>query len=93
MVLKLNGKPLVLNPASPTLEALKRFLDKSSAEDLFDFWQLKEKTGVGRTFLKNTAAADPQMSPYTHIVRINGTLTRFWGHPRAIAELKKQVGR
>jgi hypothetical protein len=87
--LKLNGKPFDLRPLTPTLEKMRGLLDSSPADELFDTLQLSKLVGKSVKSLRsdNATFVDP-LPEYTARV---GT-KRYWGNPKAIAELRRQTG-
>ena len=80
--LKLDGKPLDLNPPTPTETRIMGFLNKQPADDLFTPRELSSRAGVS----------------YDHIRHIGGSIRletysttyrglRIWGNPQAISVL------
>lgn len=86
--LKLNGKPLQLRPASPTVQKLKAFLDKSPADELLTNSELGVRIHTHRSTIKTSSVfGNSLLRGYSAKV---GPI-RYWGNPKAIAELRKQV--
>lgn len=82
-MLKLNGKPFQLHPTPPSVLKLTAALDKCPADELYLSADLA-KLGVSA----NSVGTYSNLIPtYTCIV---GKL-RYYGNPKAIAELRKQV--
>lgn len=86
MALKLNGKPLDLSPKSPATDALRAWLDKAPQDEVFTGDVLSEKVKICRTSSLGRAK-DLLGDKYTLVIRG----TRYWGHPKAIQALRKQV--
>jgi hypothetical protein len=85
--LKLNGKPLELRPARPTETQISNFLDNAPADELYLAQDLAKKAHVGSSSLTPSSWCGDLLRRYS--ARI-GKL-RYWGNPKAIAELLKQV--
>ena len=85
--LKLNGKPLVLNDASPCTKKLVSFLNSTPADELFTAQELCRKGGFSLNTVKNVGLMDEFKDLSLKAGRI-----RYWGSPKAIAELRRQVG-
>lgn len=88
MALKLNGKPLVLRPESPIIGEIKKLLDKAPADELFTVQEVARKLGSGYHYVSDQSNRE-ELAAYT--LRVGKV--RYWGHPRAIVELKKQVSK
>lgn len=84
--LKLNGKPLDLNPPSPIVSKVIAFLDKSGDDELFTLDQIAEKTSVSLPGL-SFRARGPEFVNYREKV----ARSYYYGNPAAITELRKQV--
>lgn len=85
MVLKLNGKPFSLHTEAPTTITVRKTLDKAPPDELFTTQELLKRAGVGRSSLVRGSGFD------TYRLKVGPKV--YWGHPKAIAELKKQVAR
>jgi hypothetical protein len=88
-MLKLNGKPLDLNAPTPALLKIKDFLDRSAKDDVFTLAHMKAAAGVGECTLRDFSA-DQRFAPYSMSYGRHRQL--HFGHPSAIAELKRMVG-
>jgi len=86
MALKLNGKPLDLNPLTPSAQKVKAFLDKAPADELFTTAELAQKARAGRVE-DQTQIFTRSLPAYWE--RVSNRV--LWGNPKAIAELRKQV--
>lgn len=84
MVLKLNGKPLDLSPKSPGVEAVRLFLDKLPQDEVLTTDVLVKRA---KTSSSTCTKAKQNMAGYSLVVGRNC----YWGHPKAIQALKKQV--
>ncbi len=84
VALKLNGKPLDLNPCQPALASVIQFLDKSAPDELFNTAELMSRARTARTTLSKGADA---LTSY----RFQIANKMYWGNPKAIAELKRQT--
>ena len=82
ITLKLNGKAFDLNTPSPTETKLKAFLDKAPADEIYTVSELCRRAGIGSSTLGRYRTAE-----YSAIVG----KSRYWGNPKAIAELLRQV--
>jgi hypothetical protein len=81
--LKLNGKPIDVLSLKSDRESLLRFLDSSDADELFSKSEL-EKRGYTRSQLEKWATNETRYS-----CKIGQT--RYWGNPKALRELDKQL--
>jgi hypothetical protein len=86
VVLKLNGKPLQLHPPTPTEVKIKGFLDKAPTDELYSSTELAKKAGVARSMVCDTGNRDQFKGYSARLGQI-----RYWGNPKAIIELLKQV--
>lgn len=81
--LKLDGKVLDLNPASQAETRLKLSLDKAASDELFTTAEVARRADIGMSTLQRAGV----LPDYTAIVGHK----RYWGNPKAIAELLRQV--
>lgn len=93
VTLKLNGKPLELNPPSRSMLDLKATLDKSKPDEIFTSRELAPRIGLKAKTLADRATEYLHSIPGYSITVRNGAghNIRYWGHPKAIAELKRQT--
>lgn len=94
IALKLNGKPLDLNPVIPaSILKIRGFLEKAPADELFENRDFAAKMNVAVSTLGRAATAYAEhVNGFTHSVRLYGQpQRRFWGNPKAIAELRRQT--
>jgi hypothetical protein len=84
VALKLNGKPLDLTPKSSRVDALKAFLDAAPIDEIFDSATLSKIARVSSSAMHD---AKERLAIYSLLLGRN----RYWGHPKAIAELKRQT--
>lgn len=88
MKLKLNGKPLVLHPPSPVIQAIHDFLSKAPKDELYDCTELGAKLSCTPGFLQESRCHGKELlKGFTANVRGK----RYYGNPAAIAELQRQV--
>ncbi len=87
VALKLNGKPLDLNPPLPTSERISAFLSKAPADELFRSYDIAECLKIHQSAFLNERAYR-ELTGFTYKVGPK----RYWGHPKAIAELRRLVG-
>jgi hypothetical protein len=90
MTLRLDGKPLCLRPLSPTAERIRSLLDSLPATSLLTTAQLQQKIGAGETAVHR---ASKTLADYREPVNTNRGVSIYWGNPKAIAELRKELGR
>lgn len=89
ITLKLDGKPLSLVRTPPSLVKMSTFLKSAPTDELFSAQELARVLKLshhGMNEMRFTQA--PELVDCTF--KIGNT--RYWGHPKAIAELKRQVG-
>ena len=86
--LKLNGKSLELHSLPPSIIQIKTFLDKAPEDELFTTPELAVRLGLSyvhvRILYRNSA-----LIPYSY--SCGNREKRFWGNPRAISELMRQI--
>jgi len=82
--LKLNGKPFNLKPASPTETKLLHFLSRAPVDEIYTIPELSKKTGCARCSIERCEA----LAEFTTLLGPR----RYWGNPKAIAELRRQAG-
>lgn len=88
ITLKLNGRPFDLHPARPTEAKIKALLDKAPADEILTTADLSCRLNSSRlTLRRNSAEYGAGLPAYTATVGHN----RYWGNPKAIAELLRQV--
>lgn len=86
--LKLNGKGFDLKNAGGVMMRLQAFLDAAPTDELFDSMELAQRVETDRNNLTSgSIARNPKLSAYS--ARIGSA--RYWGNPKAIAELKRQT--
>jgi hypothetical protein len=86
VILKLNGKPLTLNPEAPIIGSIRQYLDKAPADELFTVGELARKIGSGENYVSDQSTK-PQLAAYT----MKTGKMRYWGNPKAIEALRQQV--
>jgi hypothetical protein len=86
VTLKLDGKPLNLHPASPTVKVMKDFLDKSPKDEIYSPAELSRKIGVHVCSIRHSAL-HPELSKHT----ATHLRMRYFGHPAAITALNGQL--
>lgn len=93
VALKLNGKPLELHPPPRPMTDLKAILDKSKPDEIFTGEELAPRIGIKAKTLRERAPEYLRSIPgYSITIRNDaGHTVRYWGHPKAIAELKRQT--
>jgi hypothetical protein len=81
IILKLNGKPFDLCHPRPTEVKIRAFLDQAPADEIFKIEgsQLNMKA-CGKEYAESLP---------TYTARVGGA--RYWGNPKAIAELLRRV--
>ena len=85
--LTLDGKPLNLKPVSPSLEKVRAFLESLKDDELVTTPVLSERTGVGLTYVRDMVPLAPFKGCRHKVSR-----SLYWGNPRAIAALRKEIG-
>ena len=85
---KLNGKPLDLRPAAPSVTKAKPFLQSLPDNELLSSRELAIKIGVSYATVKDVLAIDEALIRFTARLRLPRKTT-VWGNPRTIAELSK----
>ena len=87
--LKLDGKEFSLWRTNPTHTKLKDFLDKAAVDELYTGRELARKTGVASSTVSDYAKGfvDVFGGDYTE----KSGSVRYWGNPKAIAELRRQT--
>lgn len=95
VLLKCNGKPLELNAPSLPLSNLKALLDKGKHDEVFIGEDIAQRIGIKPKTLRALAGEYSRSMPgYSTKVRNGrGHIIRYWGHPKAIAELERQVSK
>lgn len=88
-VLKLHGKPLELNPAPPLARKIKTYLEGLGDDQLRTSEQVCQETGTTLRTLRSGDYGQHLGAYHQFCTRFNCNL---WGNPRAIAELKRQLG-
>jgi hypothetical protein len=83
-VLKLNGKVLDLNPPSPSVVKLQGFLDAAAPDELFTCDELAKRAGVAVATIRSHAKI---ADAYRH----KAGAAMYYGHPKAVAELRRQM--
>lgn len=86
-MLKLNGRPLQLKQEPGAVRKVIALLDKSPEDEVFLTADVIQKSGVSSTSL-STAVRTGSLNNHSALVGKH----RYWGNPRAIAELVKQAG-
>lgn len=86
VTLKLNGKPLDLRRPAPLTEKIIKHLDSCPKDEIFPSEEVCVKLGANARYIKDHAR-DERVAPYT--LAVGGK--RYCGHPKAIAELKRQT--
>jgi hypothetical protein len=87
--LKVNGTTFNPHPPTPTQSKLISLLDKAPVDELYTPAELARRLGCSVcTFSDYMPRPGDPHAPYTAKVRHN----RYWGNPKAIAELIRQVG-
>lgn len=81
--LKLGGKPFSLTQPKPSVVVIKKFLDAAATDEIFTSQSLKDTAKVSNF--------DVYVSDLAEYTQKLGRV-RYWGHPKAIAELRRQVG-
>jgi hypothetical protein len=84
IALKLNGKPLDLNPPRRALEKLAAFLEKLPNDELLTIGELVTRSNVGQSSIRDFRQ-DPKFSSYIH----RASTLLYFGNPRAIVALKQ----
>jgi hypothetical protein len=84
VALKLNGKPLDLNPPTPAADRLLTFLISAPVDEVFTEQMLAEKA---KASARHLSTKSERFSSFTLLV--NGK--RYWGSAKAIAELRRQT--
>ncbi|HEY1502599.1 MAG TPA: hypothetical protein VGF88_23695 [Acidobacteriaceae bacterium] len=88
--LKLAGQPFDLARAVTQTVRLKTALDKTPADTIYRADELAKVSGVREKDIRQTSTfGHSLLSGYSAKVGA----TRFWGNPKAIKELLRQVGR
>lgn len=82
--LKLDGQPFT--PKLAPRIVIQKFLSESPADEVFTSRNLAEKTGLMQQQVKDSVQA---IWPDFHCIVAR---TRYWGNPKAIKELRRQVG-
>lgn len=82
--MKLDGKPLDIRKLAASKESLIRMLDGAPTDEIFSNVELAKKFGVDSSCI-NKYAKDLQ--DYT----VTLATARYWGNPKAIRELDKQL--
>jgi hypothetical protein len=86
MPLKLNGKPIDLNPPSPSILKVMAVLEKLGPDDLYDREHMMQMSKLGSSAFKSSMVEACK----GHSLLVGKT--RYWGSKQAIASLRKQVG-
>jgi hypothetical protein len=87
--LKMEGKLFSMARPKPTVVALQKFLDAAPADEIFTPSLLAPAVKINfKTLTSGDLHGAPELQPYTSRV---GNY-RYWGNPKAIAELRRQVG-
>jgi hypothetical protein len=87
ITLKVGGKVFDPNPPSPKLLAIVAYLDKKPADELMTGDQLAAALKTSRQYVDDLSR-HPRMSNYQQ----KTGKCRYFGNPKAIAELRRQVG-
>ena len=85
-MLKLNGKPFVLRPPSSIVGKIKDALDRSPADEIYTGGQVAAKANLGHSSVSDHGA-HADLRSYT---QRSGNF-RYWGNPKAITDLRKQL--
>ena len=85
--LKLNGKVFEKH-LSPLTIKVKAFLDKSPADEIFTIQEMALRVGVDPTSIRY---ANFYNSPTLKDYNVKANTNRYWGNPKAIAELMRQI--
>lgn len=83
--LKVGGKAFSLRPSSPNMEKVTSYLDKSPVDELFTMAMVEKALGLDDQTIRR-AIAD-RKADYCHQI---GRIC-YYGNPKAIAELRRQV--
>ena len=85
--LKLNGKVFEKH-LSPLTIKVKAFLDKSPADEIFTIQEMALRAGVDPTSIRVCSFfGSPELKDYN----VKANTNRYWGNPKAIAELMRQI--
>lgn len=83
--LRLRGRPFQAKPPAPATIAIVKFLDAAPSKEVFEVDQVANKTGFQIKTISSYAKS-PMLADYS--VRLGAT--RYWGNPKAIAQLKRE---
>ena len=87
-MLKLNGKPLLLRPPSPSTIRLIQTLNRKGANAIFLTDKIAQMTEIAPSYFGNPAFIKQKcLAPYT----VRAGKLRYWGNPKAIVAFRKQV--
>ena len=87
IVLKLNGAAFNPKSFSPTLMKLIKYLDSCPPDEIFEHGDVARKLGLHASYIKDNVRMK-ELADYTAIAGQR----RYVGSPRAIRELKRQMG-
>ncbi|MGA7887643.1 MAG: hypothetical protein WCA44_18060 [Acidobacteriaceae bacterium] len=82
--LKLNGKAFDPKAAAAPAERIRALLDGAPADELFSQAELVRKLSIAQSLASGASAP---LAAYT----ATAGRRRYWGNPRAIAELRRQL--
>lgn len=87
VVLKLGGRPFNPRPPKPSVLKIIAHLDQCPCDEIFAHAEVSRKLGLDEKYLTHHCS-EPALQPYTAVVN----RARYYGHQKAIAELKRQTG-
>lgn len=87
ITLKMRGKPFEAHPMRPTVKKLLDFLNKAPVDEIFTLASVAQRSGVAFSTLRSCNSYLAGLAGFTE--KVGGV--RYYGHPKAIAELRRQV--